>query len=168
MRHVVSAKQPNSRMCMVCGLENQSGLQASFFELESNRVISVFRPTDRLQGYPGRLHGGIATTVLDETVGRAIMINYGSDIWGVTLRLEAKFRCPVPLDQPIRTVGQIEKEGRRQFTGIGQIILADGTVAVEATGKYLKLPIHEITDFDFEHEQWTVSVSDDDPEWFEF
>ena len=168
MRHRVSSKQPNSRMCLVCGLENQYGLKASFFELESNRIISVFDPTESLQGYPGRLHGGIATTVLDETIGRAIMISYGSDIWGVTLRLEAKFRCPVPLDQPIRTVGEIEKEGRRQFTGNGQILLADGTVAVEATGKYLKLPIDEITDFNFEHEQWSVKASDDDPEWFDF
>ena len=165
--YVVAKKQPNSRMCMVCGLQNPNGLSASFFELENRRVVSVFDPRDQLQGYPGRLHGGIAAMILDETIGRAVMIDYGNDIWGVTIRLETRFRYPIPLDGPIKTVGHIQKEGNRSFTGSGQILLPDGSVAVDATGKYLKLPIDQIADFDTEHEQWQVVRSDSDPTAFD-
>ena len=167
MKQKVVAKQPNSKMCMVCGIENDRGLKASFFELENRHIYSVFEPVEPLQGYPGRLHGGVASMILDETIGRAIMIDYGSDIWGVTIHLNMKFRKPVPLDEPIQTFGMIEKEAKRSFVGHGQIVLADGTVAIEATGKYLKMPIGQITDFDVDHLQWRVHSSDSDPDWID-
>jgi hypothetical protein len=61
------------------------------------------------------------------------------------------------------TVASIVKQGRRSFTGVGRILLPDGAVAVEATGKYLRLPITEIAEFDQQHEQWRVTLSDSDP-----
>ena len=75
MRHLVKAKQPNSKMCLVCGLKNRSGLGAYFYELDNGELLAIFRPAEEHQSYPGRLHGGIATAILDETIGRAIMIN---------------------------------------------------------------------------------------------
>ena len=159
----VTKKQPNSRMCFVCGLSNPSGLQARFFELENDSIVSLFNGSDHLQGYPGRLHGGMAAMILDETIGRAICIEHGETVWGVTLGLETRFRQPVPIDSQITTVASIVKNGRRSFTGLGRIVLPDGTVAVEATGKYLRLPIDDIADFDVEHEQWSVVPMSDDP-----
>jgi acyl-coenzyme A thioesterase PaaI-like protein len=163
IHHKVTAKQPNSRMCFVCGLSNPIGLRASFFELESASVVSLFNGTDHLQGYPGRLHGGIAAMILDETIGRSVCIEYGETVWGVTLGLETRFRQPVPLDAEVMTVASIVKNGRRSFTGVGRILLPDGTVAVEATGKYLRLPITDIADFDVEHEHWHVTPAANDP-----
>jgi acyl-coenzyme A thioesterase PaaI-like protein len=150
-------------MCLVCGLRNPQGLHAAFYELDSRQVVSVFQPNDQLQGYPGRLHGGVASMILDETIGRAIMIDHGNRIWGVTIQLETRFRQPVPTHQPVKTVGRIDSESRRHFTGTGSIVLPDGSTAVEAVGKYLKLPIELIANFDFDHEQWQVVPSDHDP-----
>jgi hypothetical protein len=36
-------------------------------------------------------------------------------------------------------------------------------VAVEARGKYLKMDISKIADFDVDEQQWRVRSSDDDP-----
>jgi hypothetical protein len=79
MRHNVTAKQPNSKMCLVCGLKNDFGLHASFYELDNGELLGVFTPGDQHQGYPDRLHGGIATAILDETVGRSILM-LGQDV----------------------------------------------------------------------------------------
>ncbi len=159
----VTKKQPNARMCFVCGLSNPSGLKAGFFELENESIVALFDGEDHLQGYPGRLHGGMAAMILDETIGRAVCIEYGETVWGVTLGLETRFRQPVPLSGQVTTVAPILKDGRRSFVGIGGILLSDGSVAVEATGKYLRLPIEEIADFDVEHEQWHVTPLDSHP-----
>ena len=151
MQRKVVAAQSISRMCVVCGRDNALGLHARFYELESGELLGVFDPAEHHQGYPGRVHGGIVSTLLDETIGRAVNIT-NSDEWGVTVELTVRFRKPVPLDGPVRAIGRITRDSRRLFEGTGEIVLADGTVAVEASGKYMKLPIDAIADGDFADE----------------
>ena len=54
-------------------------------------------------------------------------------------------------------------ENRRTFEGTGEIILADGAVAVEGKGRYLKTSLSNITDDDFEGDQWQIISKEDDP-----
>ncbi len=149
-------KQPNSKMCFVCGMKNVAGLKAFFYEQEDGSLVARFTPQEVHQGYPGRLHGGVATAILDETIGRAIMIRYGESIWGVTAELQVRFRAPVPIGVELRAVGRITRDTRRLFEGEGELILPDGTVAVTARGKYVKLPLEAISDFDPEEQEWRV------------
>ena len=137
---------------MVCGTENHAGLRAHFWELDSGELLGAFRPLREHQGYPGRLHGGIASTLLDETMGRAASIG-DPHAWGVTVELTVRFRKPVPLDGDVRAIGRITRDSSRLFEASGEILLEDGSVAVEATGKYLKMPIEQIAEGDF-GEQW--------------
>jgi len=151
MDRPVLAAQNVSRMCMVCGVENSSGLHASFLELEGGELLASFEPGPQHQGYPGRLHGGIASTLLDESMGRAINIVH-PDVWGVTVELNVKFRKPVPMDRPVRAICRITRDTSRLFESEGSILLEDGSVAIEASGKYMKLPIDRIAQGDFELE----------------
>ena len=160
----VMRKQPNSKMCLVCGMKNSLGLKAFFYELENGEVLAIFHPRDEHQSYPGRMHGGIAAAILDETIGRVGVIKYGEDIWGVTLEFHTKFRKPVPLDTEVRVVGRITGENKRSFVGSGEILLSDGTVAVEGRGRFLKLPIDKIADFDVDEQEWKVVPSPEDPQ----
>jgi hypothetical protein len=68
-------KQPNSRMCFVCGIDNPIGLHLAFYTDDEGRCIARFpvpawhragRPGSEHQGYPGHLHGGIISSLLDE------------------------------------------------------------------------------------------------------
>lgn len=163
MRYNVVGKQPNSKMCLVCGLKNVHGLHASFYELENGELLAVFRPGDAHQSYPGRLHGGIVSTILDETIGRAIMINRRSELWGVTVEITVRFRHPVPVDQELRAIGRITRDGRRIFEGTGELLLPDGTVAAEGRGRYLKQPLDRIADFNVEEQEWKAVPGPDDP-----
>ena len=164
MSQRVMRKQPNSKMCLVCGMKNPLGLKAFFYELENGDVLAIFHPREEHQSYPGRMHGGIATAILDQTIGRAGMIKYGEDIWGVTLEFHTRFRKPVPLDAKLRVLGRITGENKRSFVGSGEILLPDGTVAVEGGGRFLKLPIDKIADFDVQEQEWRVLAAPDDPQ----
>jgi len=143
-------------MCFVCGESNPGGVHVRFYEQEDGSLLSRFTPAEQHQGYPGRMHGGVITAVMDETIGRAIMIRYGEAIWGVTAELTIRFRKPVPIGVELTAVGRITNENSRLFEGSGELYLPDGTVAVEASGKFIKLNIEKIADFDAEREEWYV------------
>jgi len=153
VRRKVEAAQYVSRMCMVCGVENQAGLHGRFFVLESGELLGVFEPRAEHQGYPGRLHGGIVGAILDETIGRAVNMAHG-DTWGVTVKFTVRLRKPVPLGGEVRAVGRITRDTSRVFAGTGEIVLADGTVAAEAEGTYVKLPIDQIASSEFSESDW--------------
>jgi uncharacterized protein (TIGR00369 family) len=149
----VQAAQHVSRMCLVCGVQNQAGLQGRFFVLADGELAGVFQPRVEHQGYPGRLHGGIISAILDETIGRAVNAA-DRQVWGVTVEFTVRFRKPVPLDREVRAIGRITRDSNRVFEGTGEIVLEDGTVAAEAQGKYVKLPIDQIAAVDFPDSEW--------------
>ena len=130
----VTRKQPNSKMCLVCGLKNEGGLHASFHELANNEIVALFTPRDEHQSYPGRLHGGLITAILDEAIGRAVMISAEEEVWGVTVEFTTRFMKPVPLDVELRAVGRIVRQEGRVFEGTGEVLLPDGQVAAPAPG----------------------------------
>ena len=164
MERKITGKQPNSKMCFICGLKNNMGLKAAFYETDKNELIAIFKPCHEHQGYPGRLHGGIAAAILDETIGRAVTIGKDADVWGVTLEFSIKFKKPIPLEEELKVIAKLTEDGRRIFKGTGKILLSDGKTAAIGKGKYIKLPIEKIADFDKDENDWRVVKSDDDPE----
>ena len=163
MRYKVIGKQPNAKMCLVCGLKNPYGLKTFFYELENGELMSVCRLMEEHQSYPNLLHGGITTALLDETIGRAILNKSKGETWGVTLEFTTRYKKPIPLDAELRVIGRITKEGTRVFEGTGELLLPDGEIAAEGYGKYIKLPLEKIADFDFEEQEWKVTKSETDP-----
>lgn len=162
MKYKVRKKQFNSRMCFVCGLENHSGLKTFFYEMENDSLVAIFKPSDIHQSYPGRLHGGVTNAILDETIGRAIMMK-DENIWGVTVELNVKYKKPLPLDEELKVVARITKDTRRIFEGSGEILSRNNEVAAIGYGKYLKLPLEQITEVDHLLDEWKVAESDSDP-----
>lgn len=160
-------KQPNSYWCFVCGVKNAGGVGVRFYDTVDGdgrpELLARFTGRSEHQGYPGRMHGGIITGILDETVGRAINsggAGEGSDgegtIWGVAVELNVSFKKPVPLDVELTARGRITERRRRFFFGSGEVYLPDGTVAATATGRYLEMPLDDISDIDPETLGWRV------------
>jgi acyl-coenzyme A thioesterase PaaI-like protein len=153
-------------MCLVCGLKNPHGLFTSFYELANGDLAALVTARDQHQSYPGRLHGGVITAILDETIGRSIMAGRPANdqVWGVTVEFSTRFLKPVPLDTQLRVVGRIVKEEGRYFEGTGEVLLPSGEVAARGSGRYVKLPIDRIADFDTAEQEWHVVDAADDPE----
>ncbi len=160
MKKIVN-KQTAARHCYVCGVNNALGLHASFFETDENEVVALFSPTPSHQGYPLRLHGGVAASILDETIGRAIQIG-APDSWGVTAQLNLSYKKPLPCDTQLRAVGRITKQNRMMYEGTGEIYTPDGQVAVSASAKYFKMRIDKIAD-NFDREDMQVYPDPSDP-----
>ena len=152
-------KQPNSRHCFVCGLQNDKGLHLSFYEDDENRVIARLVPGQEHQGYPGVLHGGIISAILDETIGRVLVQR---DIWAMTAELKIRFIKSVPLGQPITVIGEMVRLRSRTLEGKGEIRLADGTLAVSAEAKYILLPPERTDRFREELGFWQVVPDEDE------
>jgi len=146
-------KQPNSQMCFVCGMENPIGLKLSFYEDSAGCVMATFMPGEEHQGYPGLLHGGIAAALLDEVLGRVAI---GKGVWLMTARLQLRYKCMIPLDQPLTVVGEIERQTRRLLEAKGELRLVDGTVAATATATYLPVPEEKLKEMQQGLGYWMV------------
>jgi acyl-coenzyme A thioesterase PaaI-like protein len=154
-------RQKISKNCFVCGVENSFGLKTKFYETKSEEVIAVFTPKDLHQSYPNILHGGISATILDETIGRALMVKYGSDSFGVTVELNLRYKKPVPLNEELKVVARVTNDKGRLFEGSGELVLPNGDVAVIAKGKYMKKDIKDIVEKDFASDEWINSDAKD-------
>lgn len=161
MKFKVTGKQHISKNCLVCGVENPFGLKTKFYELENKEIVAYFTPHTYLQSYPGILHGGISATILDETIGRAIMAHYGQKSFGVTIELTLKYKKPVPLDVELKVVGRMTNDKGRIFEGTGELILPSGEVAVTASGRYMKRDVTQIVENDFIEDEWFASDGKD-------
>jgi acyl-coenzyme A thioesterase PaaI-like protein len=156
-------KQPNSHHCVICGVRNEAGLKLAFYDTQSDdgvpEVLARFKPRSIHQGYPDRLHGGLAAGVLDETIGRAVNAgNQENDptVWGVAVELAVRYRRPLPLEVELTARGRITRRQSRIFEGSGEIYLPDGTVAASASGKYVSMPLEAIAEIDPQRLGWRV------------
>lgn len=156
-------KQYTSKYCFVCGEENKSGLAARFYELENHEVVAIFTASKDHCSYPGRMHGGVISAMLDETIGRAILIDE-PDVFGVTVDLSVQFKKPVPLETELRLVARITRNRSRIFEGTGELLLPDGTVAATGYGKYMKLSFDDITENESGEELKFTTKPDDKTE----
>ncbi len=99
----IISKQKNSRMCVICGMDNKYGLHAQFYNMEDGSVMSKFQYREEHQSYPGRVHGGLITAMLDEMGLRALWAKEGNEEeMGVTMSLDTKYRKPVPYNTELR------------------------------------------------------------------
>jgi uncharacterized protein (TIGR00369 family) len=162
MKHKVVNKQNNSSGCVVCGDRNRFSMNTRFYDLENGDVVAVFHTEEWHQSYPGRVHGGLVAAVLDETVGRTICVPE-PDTWGVTVALGLKYKKPVPTGATLRAVGRLTRNTRKLFEGSGEILLPDGTVAVECKGKYVKMYPSELVDVEFLDKDWYRIEDEDEP-----
>jgi uncharacterized protein (TIGR00369 family) len=156
MKHKILNSQNISKNCLVCGVDNDFGLKTRFYETESNELVAVFRTLDVHQSYPKVTHGGISAAILDEVIGRAIMMSTDRNTFGVTIELKLRYKKPVPTGTELKAVGRITKDAGRIFEGTGELYLPNGDVAVEAEGRFMKRRIDQITAADFADNEWFV------------
>lgn len=110
-----------------------------FYNTAPGEVTAEYWVPDIYQGYPGVVHGGIAAAMLDETAGRTVM-SEGEFQFFMTLKLEIKYRQPVPTETPLKIVGRLVSRRGRRAQCHGQIQLPDGTVAAEADLLLIQMP----------------------------
>ena len=124
-------------LCFACGPRNPYGLKLHF-ERDGDRIVSRFTALEEYQGFPGYLHGGIITALLDEVMSRVSMITHNR--WSMTAGIDVQFRKPVFIGQEVTAVAEHLETNRRMVTAKAELILPDGTVAAKATGRFFHVP----------------------------
>lgn len=129
------SEKPLPRLCYGCGSANERGLHMTF-RLEGERTICEYTPCAYQQGYPGRMHGGVVSTLIDETMGWAV---YHAREWGATARLNIRYRHPVALDQTLRIEAWVAKNRGRLMELRAEVLGEDGRLLAEGDGVFMKL-----------------------------
>ena len=150
-------KQPNSRNCFVCGVQNPVGLKLTFYEdPEAGQVRAEFTVPKVYQGYPGVVHGGIIAAILDEVSGRAVLLGGSDENLMATLRLTIRYRRPTPTETPLTAVGWVKQIGGVGARVVGEIRLPDGTVTAECESVLGAVPESFRAGWEEEKPYWKV------------
>lgn len=146
-------QQPSAIWCFVCGVENPCGLHIRFFNDGHHRCLARVTLGDQYQSYPGIVHGGILATILDETMGRAVLAEGDEGDYRAilderfmfTAKMDIRYRAPVPLHQEFAVRGRVDADRGRMVQVSGEVVLADDTIAVEATATLVDIPKSQIS-----------------------
>jgi acyl-coenzyme A thioesterase PaaI-like protein len=119
-----------ARWCYACGDLNPIGLHLKF-RLEGEWAISGFEAERVHQGYPGFVHGGVVSSLLDEAMGWA---TYGFGVWALTGKIETRFRDIVPTGRPLEVRARIKRDRGRTLEVEAILRDEDGKLLAESTG----------------------------------
>lgn len=148
-------------MCIMCGLDNEYGVRAPFYSMEDKSVMTLFKYREQHQSYPGRVHGGLITAMLDELGLRALWAaELKEESFAVTVSLETKYRKPVEYGKDIIGKGVIVKDTGNFLTAECSLMDVHGSVLANATVKYIKLPVDKIAQDVVPHEEMCYLIDD--------
>ncbi len=150
-------KQPNSKMCFICGLENPIGLHLHIYETEPGVIESTYTAPDHFQGYPGVLHGGIVAAILDEISGRVHMGDAANPRFMFTGKLEVKYRKNVPVGKLLKIVGKAVKVRSKMAESWAGIYDSEtNELLAEANALHIDVPEDQIDTSKLDELGWKV------------
>lgn len=155
----VVSKQNNSHMCLICGMDNSASVRGQFYNMEDGSVGGLFTFREEHQSYPGRVHGGMLATMIDELAGRVLWVDCPDKI-AVTMDINVKYRKPVPYNTPLKGRGMYTERLSRAYSAKCYIMDMDNNILAEGVAKYLILPVEKVCDASID-EELDIYVKDD-------
>ena len=93
--------------CLMCGTDNPRSLGLKFLADVSGNVYSQFIGNAFLQGYPGILHGGVITSLLDCAMTNCL---FNKQIEAVTGELNVKFHQSIPCNASLEIKASVKTD----------------------------------------------------------
>ncbi len=120
--------------CFGCSPNNPFGLHMEFYE-DGDYIVSKWHPERNYQGWVDTMHGGVLSTLIDETCGWVVTRKMQTS--GFTTSLNVKFRKPVSTNEPVLTIrANIVKQMRNLLFIHAEISNSQGEVCVEGETTY--------------------------------
>ena len=119
--------------CFACGEKNPVGLHLTF-DFDGEKITTKKTLPREFEGYEGTAHGGILSTMLDETMCKFIAAKY--DERALTGRLEVRYKFPTPIAQPLKISAWQESQRHNIITMHATLETADGVITAEAAAKF--------------------------------
>ena len=119
--------------CVACSPQSERGLRLDFEGAADGSVRATFDCAAAFEGYPGYLHGGIISTILDSAMANCL---FAQGYQAVTAELTVKFRAPVVLERPAVTEARATRDLFPLFLMEASLI-QDGQTKATATAKFI-------------------------------
>lgn len=119
--------------CVACSPDNKSGLKLQFQDAGEGVVRGTFDCNADFEGYPGHLHGGIISTILDAAMANCL---FAQNLQAVTAELSVKFKAPVVLERGAIAEARIARDLFPLFL-MEASLTQDGEVKAMATAKFM-------------------------------
>ena len=124
--------------CFACGPSNPYGLKLKIDVEPDGKSYVEFVPKREYEGYPGMMHGGITSTILDEIMVYACK-SYGVDV--VTAKIEVRFLKPIPIGKKLTAHGKVVGKKGKAYLTEGEIRAEEGEVLATAKGVFFPIKI---------------------------
>jgi uncharacterized protein (TIGR00369 family) len=135
--------QPEGQTCFACGTANPIGLKLKFYRAD-DAICTDVTLGKYYEGWANMAHGGIISTLLDETMSWAIM--YLKRAFFVTRKMEIKYVKPVLVGKPLTVRGKlIESSDELKIRAKAEIRDAQGHILARSTGEFVVLPKEELS-----------------------
>jgi len=123
------------RRCVICGGENPHGLAVDFRPSADGLGVeaTIDCPTD-FQGYKGRLHGGIVSSLLD---GAMVHCLFERGRTAYTAELVVRFHGAVETGRPATLRARLV-DSRGRLHRLEAELAQDGEIKAVARGKFLE------------------------------
>ena len=122
--------------CLVCGPENEHGLQLRF-ERTADGAAARGTVPEHLQGFTHRTHGGIVAAILDEAMYYAAALHGMPGV--ATAEISVRYRRPLPTGRPFLAEARCLRLSRR-FAKTEATLTCDGELVAEADATFLPVP----------------------------
>lgn len=130
-------KIPNQEngTCFACSPINEKGLQMKFYTDEKS-VFSSLKVPQHLCGWSNVVHGGVTTTILDETIAWTAI--YLRQSFMLTKAINVEFLQPLFSEQEVRSIGNIiEVKNERELIVEASVFNLDNVLAAKATASII-------------------------------
>jgi uncharacterized protein (TIGR00369 family) len=127
-------KLEDDKHCFVCGEKNPNGLNLKF-TLREGKVVTEFILHKTYQGYKDIVHGGIISTLLDESMVKAALLQ---GIPVVTAEITVRFKNPLMVGEKALVEAHIIETNRKIIDTSATIKKLDGTLIAEGYAKLLR------------------------------
>ncbi len=122
--------------CVVCSFGNESGLHLEFDVADDWSVTATFQCDETFEGYPGILHGGVISSILDGAMGNC-MFAHGRAT--VTVEMTTRFRHTVATGQQATVSARLTRDSHPLYLLEAEITQND-KVKATSEGKYYDQP----------------------------
>lgn len=127
-------KLEDDNYCFVCGEKNPYGLRLKF-SLNNGKVLAEFVPQKIHQGYKDIIHGGIISTLIDEAMVKAALMQ---GIPAITAEITVRFKNPLMSGEKAIVEATIIKMNKRIIETSANVKKTDNTLIAEGHAKLLR------------------------------
>ena len=123
----------------MCGPGQGRGLRLQVVLLDDGSVQARFDCGEAFEGYPGLLHGGVISALLDGAMTNCL---FAHGQHGITGELKVRFRHPVYTDRSAIVRAWVDRS-IPPFRVLQAELIQDEWVKAKATGKFVERPHFE-------------------------